>query len=325
MRIKRSKKVLEKINVDRKIIEYLSDGKSVTAIQKVLNKGKGYILTVRDRAVEFNYITEIISGEKRYKPGIKKLPPYPESPFGIIDSKNEKILETDLYLESEKPWIKECIEADWSPQSIFEDLKKPISRTTFYRYMHRNNFMKKSILAASPMELVHSAGECLQVDWAKLADVVDPITQKKKTILIFIGILGHSRYQMVRVVERLDFPTTIEALQSMFQEIGGVPRKVTSDNPKVFVQTASRHEPVLNPGFERFASHYGFTIEALPPADPQKKGKVERSVQFVRRLFESYDFKKYELNSAQAHIDKKMSSQMQENTEHIYKSQLKYF
>jgi len=278
MRKKRSKKVLEKITVDRKIIEHLADGKSVTAIQKILSKGKGYILAIRDRAIEFNYIEEILPNEKRYRPGIKKLPPYPESPFGIIDSKNEKILETDLYLSSEKTWIAECIEADWSPQSIFEDLKKPIPRTTFYRYMHRNNFMQKSAMPSSPMELVHAPGECLQVDWAKLCDVIDPITKKKKTISIFIGVLGHSRYQMVRVVERLDFSTTIEALQSMFQELGGIPRKVTSDNPKVFVQTASKHEPLLNPGFERFASHCGFTIEALPPADPEKKGKVERLV-----------------------------------------------
>lgn len=305
MRKKCSKKVLEKITVDRKIIEYLADGKSVTAIQKILSKGKGYILSVRDLAIEFNYIVEIIAGEKRYKSGIKNLPPYPESPFGIIDTKNEKILDTDLYLESEKSWIAECIEADWTPQSIFEDIKKPISRTTFYRYMHRNNFMKKSIMESSSMELVHAPGECLQVDWAKLVDVVDPVTKKKKTISVFIGVLGHSRYQMVRVVEKLDFSTTIAMLQSMFKEIGGVPKKVTSDNAKVFVQTASKYEPLLNPGFERFAAHYGFTIEALPPADPKKKGKVERSVQYVRRLFESYDFINYELKSAQDHIDKK--------------------
>lgn len=302
---KSSRKILEKITVDRKIIEYLIDGKSLTAIQKILNKGKGYLISIRNRALEFNYIEEIIPGEKRYKSGIKKLPPYPESPFGIIDNKNEKALETDTYLESEKSWITECIEADWSPQSIFEELKKPIARTTFYRYMHRNNFMKKSPLASSSMELVHFPGECLQVDWAKLFDVIDPSTNKRKTISIFIGILGHSRYQMVRVVEKLDFQTTIAALESMFQEMGGVPRKVTSDNPKVFVNVASKYEPSLNPGFERFASHYGFTIEALPPADPQKKGKVERSVQYVRRLFESYDSKNYNLESAQEHIYKK--------------------
>ena len=40
---KSSRKILEKITVDRKIIEHLIDGKSITAIQKLLNKGKGYL------------------------------------------------------------------------------------------------------------------------------------------------------------------------------------------------------------------------------------------------------------------------------------------
>lgn len=81
---------------------------------------------------------------------------------------------------------------------------------------------------------------------------------------------------------------------------------MTSDNPKVFVQTASEYEPLLNPAFERFAAHYGFTIEALPPADPQKKDKVERMVPMKRRLFESYNLENYTLKSAQDHIDRKL-------------------
>lgn len=299
------KKIWEKIKVDRKIIEYFLAGKSATEIQKTFQKGKGYILSVRDKAVEYNYIEEIIPGEKKYKPGIKRMPPFPESPFAIIDTKSEKAIETDKYLEPEKLWIAERIAAGWSPQSIFEEIKTPIPRSTFYRYLHRNDFMKSSDLKRSPSEIIHSAGECLQVDWAKLCDVIDAKTGKKKTISIFIGILGFSRYQMVRVVESLNFSTTISVLQSMLQEIGGVPRKITSDNPKVFITTASKYEPTYNPGYERFASHYGFCIEALPPSDPESKGKVERSVQYVRRLFESYDFINYDIKSAQDHIDKK--------------------
>jgi hypothetical protein len=62
------KKIWEKIKVDRKIIEYFLAGKSATEIQKTFQKGKGYILSVRDKAVEYNYIEEIIPGEKKYKP-----------------------------------------------------------------------------------------------------------------------------------------------------------------------------------------------------------------------------------------------------------------
>ncbi len=76
---------------------------------------------------------------------------------------------------------------------------------------------------------------------------------------------------MVRVVGSLNFSTTIEVLQSMFKELGGVPRKVTSDNPKVFVTNAFNYEADCNPGYERFAAHCGFTSEALPPLSPAKK------------------------------------------------------
>jgi hypothetical protein len=47
-------------------------------------------------------------------------------------------------------------------------------------------------------------------------------------------------------------------------------------------------------------------IEALPPRTPELKGKVERKVSGKRRLFESYDTKNYELETAQLHIDKKL-------------------
>ena len=92
----------------------------------------------------------------------------------------------------------------------------------------------------------------------------------------------------------------------MFEEIGGTPKKITSDNPKVFVKLASKYEPLINAGYERFSSFYGFTIEALPPSDPQKKGKVERTVQLVRRLFESFDQSQFTMESAQAHGDLKL-------------------
>jgi hypothetical protein len=103
-----------------------------------------------------------------------------------------------------------------------------------------------------------------------------------------IAVLGFSRYLCARVVWRNDVRTTLSAIESIWQEVGGVTSRLTSDNPKCFALTACRYEPVLNPAFERFAAHYGFTIECLPPRDPQKKGKIERMVPYVRRLYEAH-------------------------------------
>jgi hypothetical protein len=72
------------------------------------------------------------------------------------------------------------------------------------------------------------------------------------------------------------------------------------------VSEASKYEPILNPAFERFAGHYGVIIEALPPYSPELKGKVERKVSGIRRLFEPYEKEKYSQKTAQDHIDKKL-------------------
>ena len=303
---KHSKKDLERITVDRKIVEGLREGRSVTSLKKSTGKGKGTVIKVRDMALEYGYI-ELADVEKKiFKATSKSLPPFPEALFPLCDGRSNKIFETDLVLESVREWLKERIEVGWSRQTIFEELPLAVPRSNFYRYLDRQNFMRIAP-ARNVMELIHAPGECLQVDWGKLFDVIDSKTKKKKTIWIFIGVLGHSRYEMARVVECGNFEITMHALMSMFDELGGIPKKVTSDNPKVFVQLASEHEPLLNPAFERFAAHCGFTIEALPPADPEKKGKVERMVPMKRRLFESYDRENYTLESAQAHIDKKLA------------------
>jgi transposase len=109
-------------------------------------------------------------------------------------------------------------------------------------------------------EIVHSPGEALILDWGKLRDFIDPVTQKKKTVWAFVGTLGYSRFLMVRLVLSNSLETTIDAIESMLREMGGTPIKITSDNPKCFALEASQYEPLLNPGFELFAAHYGIQM-----------------------------------------------------------------
>jgi hypothetical protein len=110
---------------------------------------------------------------------------------------------------------------------------------------------------------------------------------------------------MTRLVWSNGIEETLDAIQSMFNEIGGTPQKIISDNPKCFATVASKFEPILNPAFERFCSHYNIIAELLPPRDPEKKGKIERLIPYVRRLYEAHgDFKSIE--ESQRYIDRKM-------------------
>lgn len=110
----------------------------------------------------------------------------------------------------------------------------------------------------------------------------------------------------VRLVWSNSVEETMAAIESIFNELGGVPLRITSDNPKCFVTTASKYEAILNPAMERFASYYGVVLECLPPYDPEKKGKIERLVPYIRRLFEAHGENWNGLESAQKYLDKKI-------------------
>jgi transposase len=61
-------------------------------------------------------------------------------------------------------------------------------------------------------EIVHQPGEALILDWGKLRDVVDPNTGKKRCLWAFVGVLGFSRYMMVRLVWSNETQVTLQAL-----------------------------------------------------------------------------------------------------------------
>ena len=288
--------------VDRKIVELLVNGTGVNAIGRNLRVSKRRIRALRANALTHGYLKE--DG----RPGEVKLPPYPECLFpDVVDGRAGSSSELDTLLAPKSAWIRECLEAGWHAISVYEELKNPeVSRSSFYRYLERHKLTRLGEAHRVVPEIVHQPGEALLLDWGKLRDVVDPSTKRKRTLWMFTGILGFSRYLMTRLVWTMDMHTTLLALESFFREIKGVPTRVTMDNPKCIALEASPYEPLLNPGVERFASHYGITVECLPPRDPQKKGKIERPMPYLRRLYEAHGERWQGLEESQAYLDGKL-------------------
>jgi hypothetical protein len=286
---------MRKCAMDRKIVERLILKKSFNDIEKDLKVGKKRIRKVHDLAKALGYLDD------------KVLPPYPESIFdppapgigGPVSIPDQVLLE-------HKQWIKDRLELGWRKVTLLEELPVKVSPSSFYRFLKRHKLYEQTTILRVVPEIIHAPGESLILDWGKLCDVIDPETGKKRTLWFLSGIMGHSRYMMVRLVWDNKLSTTLNALENMFNEAGGVPKKLTSDNPKCFSTEASKFEPILNPGFERFCSHYGVIAEMLPPADPEKKGKVERSVSYIRRLYEAYgEF--VSIEDSQKYLDKKVA------------------
>lgn len=289
--------------MDRKIVGLLIDGIGVNAITRTLHVGKGRVRSLYRKAKESGYINEY--GQR----GEVALPPYPECIFP--DPEDKRSLQSSAAakkLDPRRAWIEDRLRVGWHAVTVFEELLVTgVTRSSFYRYLarHKLNRLGEEYRGAVT-EIIHKPGEALLVDWGKLCNVRDPDTGRKRTLWQFAGILGYSRKLMVRLVWSNDVATTLKVLESMFREMGGVPLRITSDNPKCFALKASKYEPILNPAYERFAAHFGIAVECLPPRDPEKKGKIERPIPYVRRLYEAHEDIWEGIEEAQAYMDKKL-------------------
>jgi len=292
--------------MERKIVAMLVAGAGVNQIAGQLHVSKERIRRLRELSKQYRYLDD--AGQR----GLVPLPSYPEALFpDTVDKRSLQVSEAHQRLASKYAWIRDCLQAGWHFVSVWEELPAQgitgVSRSSFYRYIenHQLTRLGETYRRVVP-EIVHKPGEALLLDWGKLRDVLDPVTGKKRTLWFFAGVLGFSRLLVVRLVWKIDTETTLRALESMLREIGGVPARLTMDNPKCVAIEASPYEPILNPCMERFAAHYGVLVEALPPGDPQKKGKIERPVPFIRRLYESHGEAWHGIEESQEFLDRKL-------------------
>ena len=281
--------------MERKIVQQLQSGSGINQITRELGVSKRRVMMIRAKADEAGYLD-----------GTTTLPPYPAALFSETpDGRSKRVSAAWQELELHREWICERLQAGWHAITVFEELPVKVPRSNFYRFLdrHRLNELGRSVRRVVP-EIVHLPGEALLVDWGYLWTIEQD--GKRKKLWVFIGVLGYSRYLVARVMTSCTLEETLESLSMLYAEIGGVPKRTTSDNPKVFALEANQYEPLLNPAYERFADHYGTRIECLPPKDPQKKGKVERPVPYIRRLMESYTGDRNDVEAVQEHLSRKL-------------------
>lgn len=118
-----------------------------------------------------------------------------------------------------------------------------------------------------------------QMDWS-------PYTLKLRCgqqlkVLCFSYILGFSRRQYIDFVEHRDFHTLIRCHQSAFEYFDGVPEDCLYDSEKTVVLRWEANQPIYNPSFLQFATHYNCRPKACMRGRPQTKGKVEGPFQYI--------------------------------------------
>ncbi len=131
-------------------------------------------------------------------------------------------------------------------------------------------------------------GEIAQVDFGFLGKVYDPGEGKIRKVWVFVLVLSYSRHMVARLCFDQKVSTWLRLHAEAFQELGGVPWRITPDNLKSAVVRAAfgpDGEPEVNRSYREMARSYGFQVEPTPPMAPEKKGKVESGVKYVKRNF----------------------------------------
>ena len=165
-------------------------------------------------------------------------------------------------------------------QRAFEELCKLGYRGSYstlrtYIKVHRSKPKAPVIRFETP------PGAQAQMDWSTYT--IDFTQEGRRRVELFSYILGYSRRQYICFTERQDFETTVRQHVVAFEHLGGAAATCLYDNMKVVVTRWEDGQPMYNPRFLSFATHYGFKPWACEPRRPETKGKIERPFDYAEK------------------------------------------
>ena len=201
--------------------------------------------------------------------------------YGLNAPKPSKL---DAYKDQIGIWLEE---APYSSVRILEKLKEQgfEGGETIVRGYVRGK--KEQLEEKATVRFETMPGLQGQMDWAFFEDYTVVEDGKRKKLYCFLFILGYSRTRYIEFVTDMSTNTLIRCHANAFRYLGGYPEEILYDNMKqvVIKRLLKQEDSTLNRQFEDFAGFYGFKPVLCRPYRGQTKGKVERTVQFVRDNF----------------------------------------
>ena len=144
-----------------------------------------------------------------------------------------------------------------------------------------------TVAAVTQMRFETAPGEQAQVDWGQ---VKVWLGSERTEVHVFVMTLGFSRrgYAEGYLGERME--SLLQAHEHAFVHFGGVCQSLLYDRMRTVTtgtteDDAGLRRAKLNPRFQSFAGHWGFTIRLCRPYRAKTKGKVESGVKYVKRNF----------------------------------------
>jgi len=178
-------------------------------------------------------------------------------------------------------------EAPYSAQRILEKITEKGYLGKYTTVKDYVRVKKEKLNTQATVRFETTPGLQSQVDWAHFPNYRIIEDGKEKKLYCFLIILGYSRMRYIEFVTNMTTKTLLSCHNNAFRYYGGYTDEMLYDNMKQVVQKRllKQKDSTLNSTFEDFAGFYGFKPVLCRPYRGQTKGKVERTVSFVRNNF----------------------------------------
>ncbi len=133
------------------------------------------------------------------------------------------------------------------------------------------------------VRLASLPGEAAQVDWADFGCVT--VGRARRRLAAFLMTLVYSRALYVEFFFDQTLGNFLLGHVHAFEHFGGVPRQVATDNLRSVVLERHGNQIRFHPRYLELAGHYCFETRPCHVGASQEKGRVERSVRYVRDSF----------------------------------------
>jgi transposase len=133
------------------------------------------------------------------------------------------------------------------------------------------------------LRLVTLAGEQAQVDWGHFGTI--RVGHAKRPLSCFVMVLSWSRAVFARFALDQTMESFMRGHVEAFAAFRGVPRTILYDNLKSVVLDRAGDHVRFNEAMLLMAGHYHFAPKPCAPYRGNEKGKVERTIQYLRHGF----------------------------------------
>lgn len=248
----------------------MKDLKDWAAVQKVYKQTKSKRATAAILGIARNTVRKLLE--------LSEPPKYQRTVYETkIDKYKEQIIE----------W--RCEPYCFNGTRIFRELKKrgyTGSISPIYRFLNKvDEDVGEHINKKATVRHESPPGDQAQFDWTEYEVIVGSRYQK---VYCFAMILAASRKKAVCFSLKIDGDAIYEAIQELYDDLGGITLELLIDNPKALVienNPKSEEEIKYNPHALMMAKHLGTELNACPCYWPRKKGKIERPFNYIEEQF----------------------------------------